>query len=99
MFNKLKGAAKAALQYMQKDVREVAADIGNAALALTTAVGLTTMTVAEQAHAALPASVSTAFSTLETDAGSLIDLVWPVVITVTVGFVLIKLFKRGANKT
>lgn len=54
--------------------------------------------VAVQAHAALPTAATEAFTNLKTDALSLIDLVWPVVGAITVGFVLISLFKRGASK-
>lgn len=54
--------------------------------------------VALQAQAALPAAATSAFNDLKTDGLSLIDLVWPVVGAITVGFVLIGLFKRGASK-
>ena len=54
--------------------------------------------VAVQAQAALPAAATSAFNDLKTDGLSLIDLVWPVVGAITVGFVLITLFKRGASK-
>jgi hypothetical protein len=51
-----------------------------------------------QAEAALNAGVATAFTALETDALALIDLIWPVVTAVTVGFIIIQLFKKGAGK-
>ena len=54
--------------------------------------------VAVQAHAALPTAATAAFTQLQTDGLSLIDLIWPVVGAITVGFVLISLFKRGASK-
>lgn len=50
------------------------------------------------ASAALPAAVTTAFTDLQTDALALIDLAWPVVVAVTVGFILIGLFRRAANQ-
>jgi hypothetical protein len=50
------------------------------------------------AHAALNAGVSTAFTALQTDGMALIDLAWPVVTAVTVGFIIIGLFKKAANK-
>jgi hypothetical protein len=50
------------------------------------------------AEAALNAGVSTAFTNLQSDALALIDLIWPVVTAVTVGFIIIGLFKKGANK-
>lgn len=54
--------------------------------------------VAVQAHAALPTEATTAFTTLKADAESLITTAWPVVAAITVGFVLISLFKRAAGK-
>jgi hypothetical protein len=50
------------------------------------------------AFAALPLGATTAFSTVQTDALELIDLAWPVVIAVTSGFILVKLFKKAASK-
>jgi hypothetical protein len=50
------------------------------------------------AEAALNAGVATAFTSLQTDALALIDLIWPVVTAVTVGFIIIQLFKKGAGK-
>lgn len=53
---------------------------------------------APAAFAALDAGISTGLDTIETDSLALQALVWPVVITVTGGFVMFKIFKRGANK-
>ncbi|MGK2927910.1 MAG: major coat protein [Lysobacterales bacterium] len=52
----------------------------------------------QSAFAALPAAVSAAVTEAQTDALALIDLVWPYVAAVTVGFLLYKLFKRGLAK-
>lgn len=54
--------------------------------------------IAVQAHAALPTEATTAFTSLKADAESLITAAWPVVAAITVGFVLISLFKRAAGK-
>ena len=51
-----------------------------------------------QAFAALPPSVSSAMTSIQTDGMALIDLAWPVVAALVGGFVLIKLFKRAASK-
>jgi hypothetical protein len=48
--------------------------------------------------AALNAGVAAGFTSLQTDALALIDLAWPVVIAVTVAFIVISLFKRAASK-
>jgi len=50
------------------------------------------------AMAALPEGAATAFTTLQTDALDLLDLAWPVVIAVTVGFIILKMFKKAAGK-
>lgn len=50
------------------------------------------------AQAAVPADVTSAFGTLETDAGTFMTLVWGVVAIIVIGFVWIKLFRKGLNK-
>jgi hypothetical protein len=50
------------------------------------------------AMAALPTGAATAFTTLQEDALGLIDLAWPVVVAVTAGFIVLKLFKKSASK-
>lgn len=50
------------------------------------------------AHAALPASVGTAFAAVETEAGELRDLVVPIVVAILGMVLLIKLIKRFGNK-
>jgi Phage major coat protein, Gp8 len=50
------------------------------------------------AMAELPAVVGTTLTGLQTDGLALIALVWPVVGAIIGGFILIKLFKRGASK-
>lgn len=50
------------------------------------------------AMAAVPAEVTTAFSSINDTATGILGLVWPIATAVTVGFVGLKLFKKGANK-
>ena len=50
------------------------------------------------AVAALPTGATTAFDEVKTDALALIDLAWPAVIAVVTGFIILKLFKKAANK-
>ena len=50
------------------------------------------------ANAALPTAATDAISLVQTDGEALITAYWPVVAAITVGFVIIKLFKRGAGK-
>lgn len=65
-------------------------------IAQAVAAGLSV--VAVQAHAELPAAATSAFTQLKGDAEALIVAAWPVVAAITVGFVLISLFKRAASK-
>ena len=64
---------------------------------LMATLGLAALSVAT-VQAAVPIAASTALTDLQTDAIAMIDLVWPVVAAVTIAFILIKLFRRGANK-
>ena len=50
------------------------------------------------AHAALPAEATAAFTAVSDNATSVLAAVWPIVGLVTGGFILIRLFKKGANK-
>lgn len=54
--------------------------------------------LATTAQAALPEGVTAAFTTVQTDAGSMIDAGWPVLVGITVGFVLMKLFKKVVSR-
>ena len=54
--------------------------------------------VSQGANAALPAVVGTELTTVQTDALAAIDLVWPVVMAVLGGFIILKIVKRAANK-
>lgn len=46
------------------------------------------------AHAAVPTEATDAITGIGTDAASLLASVWPVVIAVTGGFILVRLVKR-----
>lgn len=50
------------------------------------------------AFAELPAGATAAITQLQTDGLAMIEAYWPVVTALTVAFILIKLFKKGANK-
>ena len=68
---------------------------GRAAVAVGSLVVAGTVSAQESG---LPAEVSTAFSGIETNYNDLAALAWPVVGTIVGGFVLLKLFKKFANK-
>lgn len=56
------------------------------------------LAVVDSANAALNAGIATGITGLQTDALALVDLVWPVVIAVTVAFIMLGLFKKAAGK-
>jgi hypothetical protein len=68
-------------------------------VAVATGVALPVMAVfLAPAEAALNAGVATGFTALQVDSLALVDLAWPVVIAVTVAFIILGLFKRAASK-
>jgi hypothetical protein len=50
------------------------------------------------AAAALPTELTAEITQIKEDAAEIIKQLWPIITTVTGGFILIKLFKKGANK-
>jgi glycopeptide antibiotics resistance protein len=62
------------------------------------ALGVTSMLVAGSAMAALPASVATTVTAIETDGQAIFDLIFPVVGVFLGLAIVIKLFKRFSNK-
>ena len=61
-------------------------------------LGLLSSVAVTPVFAALPAVGSTALTDIQTDALAAIDLVWPVLLAVLGGFILIKIVKRASNK-
>lgn len=70
----------------------------NKARAAKGAIIVAAISVAASAQAALPEGVTTAFATVQADSGSMIDAGWPVLVGITVGFVLMKLFKKVVSR-
>lgn len=56
------------------------------------------LVTAGTASAALPADAQTAIDSVATFVTDILAAVWPIATALTVGFVGIKLFKKGANK-
>lgn len=56
--------------------------------------GLTALFAAGAANAAVPAVIGTSLTVIQDDSLAVIDLMWPVVLAVAGGFVLIKIVKR-----
>lgn len=54
--------------------------------------------VISSAHAALPTEATAAFSAISGNVTDVLAAMWPIVALATGGFVLVKLFKKGANK-
>ncbi|AXH77279.1 MAG: capsid protein [Inoviridae sp.] len=53
---------------------------------------------AGQAMAAVPAEATTAVTDLVTDAGTFIGSLWPLLVAVVVGFIFMKIFKKGVSR-
>lgn len=60
--------------------------------------GSVAMLVAGSASAALPTDAQTAIDSVATFVTDILAAVWPIATALTIGFVGIKLFKKGANK-
>lgn len=52
---------------------------------------------ASSAHAVLPPEATAASAELATDGASLISSFWPVLIAITIGLIIMRVFKKGAN--
>jgi len=60
--------------------------------------GVALALVAASAQATLPTEAAAAFTAISGNVTDILAVVWPIVATMTGGFVLIKLFKKGASK-
>lgn len=49
-------------------------------------------------HAAIPVEASGAVTGLVTDAAAFIGSLWPLLVAVVVGFIFMKIFKKGVSK-
>jgi len=63
----------------------------------STLLGIFLLGIGVNAHAALPAEAAAAFTTLSGNATDMLASTWPVVVIVTGGFGLMRLFKRSAR--
>ncbi len=57
-----------------------------------------TLGISSFVHAAVPTEAATAVTDLITDAGTFIASLWPLVVAVIIGFIFMKLFKKGVSK-
>lgn len=65
---------------------------------ISSGLGLGSLFGFGSANAALPAAIGTGFTAVTTDFNTLInDNVWPLLITVALAFLIIKLFKKGVG--
>lgn len=62
------------------------------------AAGVLTVAMINQAMAALPAEATAAFTGIAGNVTDILAVLWPIVASLTGGFVLISLFKKGASK-
>lgn len=82
---------------MQKSYRMIKS-VANKCAASVAAAGVVLAVTAGSAMAALPASVGTTVTGIQTDGQAVFDLVFPVVGVFLGLTIVIKLFKRFANK-
>ena len=54
--------------------------------------------MAESAYAALPAEATAAFANISSGVTDVLAAIWPIAALATGGFVLLKLFRKGANR-
>lgn len=54
--------------------------------------------IGSAAHAAVPTEAGTAVTELVTDAGTFIGSLWPLLVAVVVGFIFMKIFKKGVSR-
>ena len=66
--------------------------------AKTLSVAAVALLAAGSANAALPADAQAAIDAVGTLATDVISAIWPIAVTILVGFVGIKLTKKGVNK-
>lgn len=57
------------------------------------------LTASASAFAELPTAVTGAFTSVKTDGESMIEAGWPILLAVTGGIILMKLFKRVIGKS
>jgi hypothetical protein len=62
------------------------------------ALSVASLGLVGSAQAALPTEATAAFTTISGNVTDILAAMWPIVALATGGFILIKLFKKGANK-
>ncbi len=82
----------------QSKVRSAMAKAGAVVTAKRAAFGAALLMTASSANAALPQVATQAFSTLASYLTAMLTSPWGIALPTTVGFIGIKLFKKGANK-
>jgi major coat protein len=87
MFKKARNLARQAYDVIDNTTGQVVGIVGG---------GL--MIVGQSAHAALPTEATAAFTALSSNVTDILAAVWPIAALATGGFVLLRLFKKGANR-
>ncbi|MFH0276595.1 major coat protein [Vibrio alginolyticus] len=82
----------------QSKVRAAMAKAGAVVTAKRATFGGALLMAASGAHAALPEQAAQAFTSLGTFVTDMLTSTWGIAVPLTVGFIGIKLFKKGANK-
>ncbi|ALR95601.1 major coat protein [Vibrio alginolyticus] len=82
----------------QSKVRAAMAKSGAVVTAKRATFGGALLMAASGAHAALPEQAAQAFADLSTFVTDMLASTWTIAVPLTVGFIGIKLFKKGASK-
>nr|WP_321460774.1 major coat protein [uncultured Vibrio sp.] len=82
----------------QSKVRAAMSKAGAVVTAKRAAIGGALLTAASGANAALPEVATSAFTELGSYVTDMLTSTWGIAVPMTVGFIGIKLFKKGANK-
>lgn len=69
-----------------------------AKIAFLSSMGFGLSALSSLSNAALDAAITTAIDGIETNITDILAAYWPIYLLATGGFVLVKLFKRGASK-
>lgn len=67
-------------------------------IAFLVSVGVPMALASSMSNAALDAAITTAITGIQTNGADMLTAFWPVYLAIVGGFVLVKLFKRGASK-
>jgi len=81
-----------------KNLKHISSDLSEAVRNNRVVAASGLLVMSGMAQASEPTGADAAWTQLETTAEDMLSNAWPIVIVITLGFIGIKLFKKGANK-